>query len=555
MECIDFEGFSEVARDHAAHPRNYGPLHGFDGHARITGPCGDTMEFWLTVRKGKVEKASFITDGCGSSLACGSMATSLVEGKEVKDAAALQQRDILDAFGGFPAESEHCALLAANTLRAACEDYLKSHSASPAESQGKTGTCQTCGRTDCSAAKRGDNESEEHFKERQALQSRLCRIRHKVIVLSGKGGVGKSTVAVNLATALMLLGKRVGLLDVDIHGPSIPTLLGLERETLQGSEEGLLPIDLGTMKVMSLGFLLRNQDDAVIWRGPMKANVIKQFLKDVVWGELDYLVIDSPPGTGDEPLSICQLIGELDGAVIVTTPQKVAAVDVRKSITFCRQLQVPVLGVVENMSGFVCPKCGEVTKILCSGGGRRIAEDMDVPFLGSIPMDPKIAEACDSGRAFLRQYAATSTAEIIRNIFHSVAALDETKPVDKIKEPMTRKDTQTMRIAIPLANGQLSTHFGHCERFALVDVDPTEKKILRREDVDAPPHEPGLLPRWLAERGASVIIAGGMGQRAQGLFSERGIQVVVGAPADTPERVVTGYLAGTLQVGENVCDH
>jgi Mrp family chromosome partitioning ATPase len=425
MECIDLNGFSEVARDHAAHPRNYGPLQGFDGHARITGPCGDTMEFWLTVRKGKVKRASFITDGCGSSLACGSVATSLAGGKDVKDVAALQQKDILDALGGFPMESEHCALLAANTLRAACEDYLKRQRAAPKESRSETGTCGSCGRTDCSASKRGDNESEEQFKERQQLQSRLCHIRHKVIVLSGKGGVGKSTVAVNLATALMLLGKRVGLLDVDIHGPSIPTLLGLERETLQASEEGLLPINVGAMKVMSLGFLLRNQDDAVIWRGPMKANVIKQFLKDVVWGDLDYLIIDSPPGTGDEPLSICQLIGTLDGAVIVTTPQRVAAVDVRKSITFCRQLQVPVLGVVENMSGFTCPKCGEVTRILCSGGGRRIAEDMEVPFLGSIPMDPKIAEACDSGRAFVQHYAMTTTAELMRRIIQPLFALSE----------------------------------------------------------------------------------------------------------------------------------
>jgi Mrp family chromosome partitioning ATPase len=252
-----------------------------------------------------------------------------------------------------------------------------------------------------------------------------------VIVLSGKGGVGKSTVAVNLATALMLSGKRVGLLDVDIHGPSIPTMLGLERVELQGSEDGMFPIRLGDMKVMSLGFLLKDQDDAVIWRGPLKMGVIKQFLKDVVWGDLDFLIIDSPPGTGDEPLSVCQLIGDLDGVVVVTTPQKVAAVDVRKSITFCRQLHVPVLGVVENMSGFVCPKCGEVTPILSSGGGKRIAEDMGVPFLGSIPMDPKIAEACDSGRAFIQHYAATPTAEIMRSIIRPIAALEDRPDQEK----------------------------------------------------------------------------------------------------------------------------
>ena len=236
----------------------------------------------------------------------------------------------------------------------------------------------------------------------------------------------------NLAVALMISGKRVGLLNVDIHGPSIPTMLGLERETIRGSEEGWLAIELGEMKVMSIGFLLRNQDDAVIWRGPMKMGMIKQFLGDVAWGDLDFLVIDSPPGTGDEPLSVCQLIGTLDGAVTVTTPQKVATVDVRKSITFCRQLQVPVLGVVENMSGFACPKCGEVTQILRSGGGKHIAEDMNVPFLGSIPMDPKIAEACDSGRAFVHHYATTPTAEIMRNIINPIAALDETRTIEKV---------------------------------------------------------------------------------------------------------------------------
>jgi ATP-binding protein involved in chromosome partitioning len=281
-------------------------------------------------------------------------------------------------------------------------------------------TCESCADTECSASERRKNESEEEFADRRKLESRLCRIQRKIVVLSGKGGVGKSTVAVNLAISLMLSGKRVGLLDVDIHGPSIPTMLGLEKETVQGGEDGLLPVELGDMKVMSLGFLLQNQDNAVIWRGPMKMGVIKQFLQDVDWGDLDYLIIDSPPGTGDEPLSICQLIGTLDGAVIVTTPQKVAAVDVRKSISFCRQLGVPVLGVVENMSGFACPKCGEITQILPSGGGKRIAEDMNVPFLGAIPMDPKIAESCDSGRAFVHHYASTPTAVKMREILQRI---------------------------------------------------------------------------------------------------------------------------------------
>jgi len=258
--------------------------------------------------------------------------------------------------------------------------------------------CDTCTEKSCSASQRKAGESAEEFEDRRKLQSRLCRIRRKIVVLSGKGGVGKSTIAVHLAAALRRSGKRVGLLDVDIHGPSIPTMMGLEGRPVHGNEDGLLPLEADGVKVMSIGFLLRDQDSAVIWRGPMKMNAIKQFLQDVVWGDLDYLVIDSPPGTGDEPLSVCQLVGALDGAVIVTTPQKVAAVDVRKSITFCRQLRVPVLGVVENMSGFVCPKCGETTMIFGSGGGRKISEDMDVPFLGTVPFDPGVASSGDEGR-------------------------------------------------------------------------------------------------------------------------------------------------------------
>jgi Mrp family chromosome partitioning ATPase len=200
-------------------------------------------------------------------------------------------------------------------------------------------------------------------------------------------------------------------------------MLGLERYTIGGSGNEIAPADVDGLKVISIGLFLPSPDDAVIWRGPLKMGAIKQFLKDVAWGDLEFLVIDSPPGTGDEPLSVCQLIGRLDGAVVVTTPQKVAAVDVRKSISFCRQLHVPVLGVVENMSGFACPKCGEVTHIFLSGGGRKIADDMRVPFLGSIPVDPQIAEACDNGQAFIRRFAASPTATVMRAIIQPIATL------------------------------------------------------------------------------------------------------------------------------------
>jgi ATP-binding protein involved in chromosome partitioning len=283
--------------------------------------------------------------------------------------------------------------------------------------------CDSCSSSSCSATDKHQGENQQQFEERRRLSSRLCRIKHKIIVLSGKGGVGKSTVAVNLAMALHLAGKKVGLLDVDIHGPSIPTMLGLEgRQIMEGNGE-LQPVDLDGMKVISLGFFIKDQDEAVIWRGPMKSGVITQFIRDVAWGDLDYLIVDSPPGTGDEPLSVCQTIEDADGAVIVTTPQKVAAVDVRKSISFCRQLNLPVLGVIENMNGFVCPKCGELTAVFQSGGGRLMADDMGVPFLGSVPIDPLIAEAGDSGVAFLQRYADSQTAIIIQALIKPILLL------------------------------------------------------------------------------------------------------------------------------------
>ncbi len=289
MGCNDLEGFSDVARDHAMYPRNNGQLTDCDGHARILGPCGDTMEFWVVVRNGIVHKASFITDGCGSSLACGSMATVLVEGGRIGDAAVLRQGDILTALGGLPPEFEHCALLAANTLKAACEDCLERKKETPGERHGERTACYTCGEGKCFSSGREMGENDEDLKDRSILK----------------------------------------------------------------------------------------------------------YNKEVV----------------------------------------------------------------------------------------------------------------------------------------------------------------RMKIAIPLADGKLAMHFGHCECFALVEVNPAEKKILKREDIEAPPHEPGLLPPWLSQHGAKLIIAGGMGSRARELFAQHGIQVIIGAPADTPESLVGDYLSGTLRTGDNVCDH
>jgi Mrp family chromosome partitioning ATPase len=282
----------------------------------------------------------------------------------------------------------------------------------------------------CAGPEGGSNssphrESLEELLDKKQLQERMSRIGRKILVMSGKGGVGKSTVAVNLAVTLAMRGKRVGLLDVDIHGPSVPKLLGMERKTILTSDGAVLPVeykvDGQTIQVMSIGFLLGNPDDAVIWRGPLKMGVIKHFLKDVSWGDLDYLIIDSPPGTGDEPLSVCQLINGLNGAIIVTTPQELALVDVRKSVTFCRQLRLPVLGVIENMSGLACPHCGGQIDVFSSGGGEKMAGEMGVPFLGRIPLDPDFVKSGDEERPYVYYYPQTGTAQIFDEIVERVA--------------------------------------------------------------------------------------------------------------------------------------
>jgi ATP-binding protein involved in chromosome partitioning len=259
------------------------------------------------------------------------------------------------------------------------------------------------------------------FAEDAGVVNRMAQIRHKIMILSGKGGVGKSTVAVNLAAVLAREGKRVGILDVDFHGPSIPTLLHLNGEPVTAGSDGIEPVESeGGMKVMSIGFFMPAQDRAVIWRGPMKISVVKKLLADVHWGPLDYLVIDFPPGTGDEPLSVAQLIPDADGAIVVTTPQDLSVIDVRKSVDFCRQLKVPVLGVIENMSGFVCPHCKKVVDIFKHGGGERMAVEMGVPFLGRIPIEPLIVQASDDGKPFIYHDAETEAGKAFHKAVQSI---------------------------------------------------------------------------------------------------------------------------------------
>ncbi len=259
------------------------------------------------------------------------------------------------------------------------------------------GSCGTGDQSSCGSA-------DAHLAQQDiAINKSLGKIKNKILVMSGKGGVGKSTVAVNLALGLANRGHKVGLMDVDLHGPDVCRMLNLTGNL----EPPKNPADLvpplvysDNVKVVSLEYMMKDRDEAIIWRGPLKIQAIRQFVADMDWGELDYLIVDAPPGTGDEPLSVAQTIPGVQ-AVVVTTPQSVALADVRKSINFCKTLEMPIAGVIENMSGFICPHCEETVDIFSSGGGEQTARDFDLPFLGRVPMDPRVVVAGDTGKPYL----------------------------------------------------------------------------------------------------------------------------------------------------------
>jgi ATP-binding protein involved in chromosome partitioning len=261
--------------------------------------------------------------------------------------------------------------------------------------------------------------------EGRALRERMGRIKRKIAIISGKGGVGKSLVTANLAVALAWRGHPhgVGILDADIHGPSIPKLLGMCGELLTADQEGIRPAEgpLG-IRVVSMGFLLPSEDTPAVWRGPLKMKAIRQFLSDVVWGDLEYLLIDLPPGTGDEPLSIFQLIPDISGAIVVTIPSELSEVVVKKAVTFARMLKAPIIGLIENMSGLTCPYCGKEIEVFSGRAGERIADELKVPLLGRIPIDPRISRASDEGVPFVIEHRDTPAGRAFMEIVDRIEA-------------------------------------------------------------------------------------------------------------------------------------
>jgi ATP-binding protein involved in chromosome partitioning len=251
----------------------------------------------------------------------------------------------------------------------------------------------------------------------EVIKENLKDVKNIVMVISGKGGVGKSTVASNIALALAGRGQKIGLLDIDIHGPNLPKMLGVEKERMQSPHANRIePVRISdNLKLVSTAFLLPGENQAVIWRGPLKMKIIQQFLSDIQWGKLDWLIVDSPPGTGDEPLSMAQLV-PASSAIIVTTPQEISILDVKKSIDFARKLNLRVLGIVENMSGFKCPHCGKEIPLFKEGGGKKLAQDMGIPFLGAIPIEPEIVEAADKGFLYVEKFPDSPATKALKEI-------------------------------------------------------------------------------------------------------------------------------------------
>jgi len=381
------------------------------------------------------------------------------------------------------------------------------------------------------------NSGDDISPEECQLRWVLAEIRHKLMVMSGKGGVGKSSVAVTLALSLARRGFAVGLMDVDLHGPDVYRMLGLGEPLDLVQAQYNLPADLyHNLKVISIEAMMKDRDAAVIWRGPIKHKIIRQFLTEIVWGPLDFLVIDAPPGTGDEPLTVAHTIPEAQ-AIIVTTPQEISLADVRKSINFCRKVGMPILGVVENMSHLICPDCGKSIPLFTSGGGSRGVQSLEQALLGSLPFDPQIVEAADAGRLTGVDASQSPFLQALdRTVDAILAALGKPEP----QKTLPRREAGVLKFAVPLHNGQLAEKLGQDQRFSLITV--RENQIVAQEEAAPPDFKPGILPAWLDRQGITHLITAGMSDNARKFFQRKGIEVIDGDPALPPVTLVRQYL-------------
>lgn len=314
----------------------------------------------------------------------------------------------------------------------------------------------------------------------QRVREQLSKINHKIMVMSGKGGVGKSTVAVNIAVGLSLQDFMVGLLDVDLHGPNIPKMLGARDLKLSRRPDGRLgAINYSpNLKFLSIEPLLPSEDSAIIWRGPIKISAIRQFIGDIDWGKLDYLIIDAPPGTGDEPLTVAKTIPEAY-ALLVTTPQEVSLIDVKKSIRFCQKVKLRILGLVENMSGFICPHCGKGIDLFKKGGGQKLAEEMGIRFLGRIPVDPRIVDTGDTGKPIIAAYPESITAKAFEELVRNIVSATEEMYREVLEEHF-------MRVAIPVSSPvKFESDLSKVSLFAIYDIENNKilvKDVVKKSD-------------------------------------------------------------------------
>ena len=374
------------------------------------------------------------------------------------------------------------------------------------------------------------SQEQQKSDEEKALCRTLTQIRHKILVMSGKGGVGKSSVAVSLALSLARAGYKVGIMDVDIHGPNVLRMLGLKEPFDLTSGQFQVPPELfHNLKVISVEAVMRDREIAVIWRGPLKHQLIRQFLTEIQWGFLDYLVIDAPPGTGDEPMSVAQTIPEAK-AVIVTTPQEISLADVRKSINFCQKINLEILGLVENMSGYHCPHCGKDLPLFRKGGGERTAQSFNIPFLGALPFDPQVVEAADQGQLTDLNEDKSPFFEALRPIVNYLV---------KVLPPQPAREPGELRIAVPLDDGKVAAVPTKAAQFALFTIK--DGAVVNKETMPKPDLDPVNFPIWLENLGVSHL-AGDLSDAAKGLLKRKGIEVIAPTPDQTPEQLVEKYV-------------